>query len=165
MPFSSTSIIHIVSAMITPAILILSAGNLVSSTLTRLARVVDRARTLLERAQDLYAEGKPDDAKLIEKWLWTYNRRVSLTERALTLYYTAILLFIASSLSIAVNNFLADRFEWMTLTFVLLGGLVLTLGTAALVLETNLAVGTLRNEINLGLKKAGSREPSPMEEI
>ena len=39
----------IVSAMITPAILILAAGSLVSSTLVRLGRIVDQTRVLVDR--------------------------------------------------------------------------------------------------------------------
>jgi hypothetical protein len=148
---TSTSVLRIVSAMITPAILMLAAGSLVNSTLTRLARVVDRARVIIDRVSQLYADGKDDLAREEEAWLWTYNRRVALAERALTFYYAAILFFIGTSLAIALNSVGLERLPWVAIVLVVLGVIFLSLGTAALVLETNLAVGTLRREISLSL--------------
>ena len=44
----------IISAMITPALLILASGSLIATALVRLARVVDRVRKLAETAVPAY---------------------------------------------------------------------------------------------------------------
>ncbi|MGH7755308.1 MAG: DUF2721 domain-containing protein [Vulcanimicrobiaceae bacterium] len=144
---SGTSFLRIISAMITPAILILAAGSLVSSTLTRLARVVDRARALLDRIEAHEDVGDAKRAALLRGWLAAYLRRSGFAERALTLYYVAIGLFVAASLAITIDDLTQGEVPWLSLALVVLGATVLFAGTAMLVVETNLATGQLRSEI------------------
>lgn len=141
-------LLRVISAMITPAILILATGSLVASTLSRLSRTGDRARALLDRLVELRAAGDSVQAQLYARWLLTYRRRSGLTERALTCFYTAIFLFVASSLAIALDEFTKDRLPWLSLVLVLGGSMLLFAGVAALVLETNMATGQLRHEID-----------------
>ena len=145
------SVLGVISAMITPAILILGTGSLVASTLTRLSRVVDRARMLL--AQTLEARERGDElaARTFARWLRLYRRRSFLAERALTLYYAAIFLFVVASLTIAVEDVTHVRVPWVSLALVLLGACVLCVGTGFLVIETNIAAGMLRAEIDHAL--------------
>ncbi len=143
-----SAFLSIISAMITPAILILASGSLVSSTLTRLARIVDRARLLLDRLSDVRAGGdRPADERLITGWLTGYQQRAALTERALTMLYVAIGLFVAGSLAITIDSLTHDAVPWLSLALVVTGAIFLFSGTAALVIETNIATGTLRSEI------------------
>jgi hypothetical protein len=144
---NESTLLGIVSAMITPAILILAAGSLVNSTLTRMNRITDRARALLERIIELREAGDDVSAETNTRWLRNYQRRSSLTERALGSYYLAIFLFIAASLAIAIDTFTRDKIPWVALSLVLTGATALFTGTAALVIEANVAAGTLRDEI------------------
>jgi hypothetical protein len=144
---AGSSFLAIISASLTPAILILAAGSLVNSTLTRIARVVDRARTLIERIGVLRAAGDEDGVRVLTGWLRTYARRSSFAERALSSYYSAIGLFVAASLAITADTILHDAVPWLSLVLVVAGALLLFIGTAALVIETNLATGMLRAEI------------------
>jgi hypothetical protein len=141
------SLFGIVSAMITPAILILATGSLVASTLTRLARVVDRARTLIERVEVERARGDEAAARRTLVQLAGYKRRSMLVDRALRFFYWAIGLFIASSLAIAIDKALRDAIAWAVVALVILGAMALLLGAASLILETGLAAGVLRSEI------------------
>jgi len=138
-------------AMITPAILILATGSLVTSTITRLNRAGDRARSLLADLTVLRASG--DDAKisLYTTWLINYRRRSAIIERALPLFYIAIFLFVGTSLGIAIDDLLKDQVPWLSLVLVLGGALLLFAGTAGLVLETQLATGQLRSEIEASM--------------
>ncbi|HEY4439667.1 MAG TPA: DUF2721 domain-containing protein [Candidatus Elarobacter sp.] len=145
--FSLPSVLGVISAMITPAILILATGSLVASTLTRLARVVDRARQLLEDIIQRRRSGEAEQAAIYARWLRLYQRRAAFAERALQLYYVAIFLFVLSSLSIAAEHFTRALIPWFSLSLVLLGAAALCAGTAALVIETNIATGMLRAEI------------------
>jgi hypothetical protein len=73
----------IISAMITPALLILASGSLIATALVRLARVVDRVRRLSE-TRDAPAAGE----------LHRHERRALLAERAVRLYYCAVVCFV-----------------------------------------------------------------------
>jgi hypothetical protein len=139
----------IISAMITPAILILASGNLVSSTLTRLGRIVDRARALGDHlavhgsAMTVTASAEPTEI------LRNYRRRSIYVARALSAYYAAIGFFIVTSLTIALDNFMQSLVPWLAVALTVVGVLLLLLGTLALVIETNLASGMLGRELDV----------------
>lgn len=147
-PSSGSSSLRLISTMITPAILILATGSLVSSTLVRLARIVDRSRLMLADIERYAAAGDTVRAGLCRGWLPSYVKRVSFVERALSLYYIAIGLFVAGSLAIAVDDLTKDSVPWLSLVLVVCGALALFTGTAMLVIETHLAAGQLRHEID-----------------
>lgn len=145
---SGTAFLRIISAMITPAILILAAGSLVASTLTRPARIVDRARDLLDHIEEKRKTGDEGRVQTLTSWLWAYARRASLAERALTLFYIAIGSFVAASLAITIDSLTGDAIPWLSLALVVIGAGLLFAGTATLVIETNIATGQLRSEID-----------------
>ncbi len=137
----------IVTAMITPAILILAAGSLVSSTLVRLGRVVDQTRALILQGQALRAQGKVQAVLIIEDRMQRQLRRAELARNALWGYYLAIVLFLVSSVMIALTQLMHVRFSWIGPSMVLLGGFVLIVATAQLVIEVGLGAGSLREEV------------------
>ena len=57
----------VLTAMITPAVLISACGALIFSTSTRLGRVIDRTRILSERFQELAAHPEKDDMRSEER--------------------------------------------------------------------------------------------------
>ena len=143
-----SSFLNIISASLTPAILILATGSLVNSTLTRLARIVDRARILIEQVGVLRQAGDEEGVRQTALWLQMYARRSALAERALTLYYGAIGLFVAACLAIMIDSLTHDAVPWLSLLLVVVGAICLFIGTATLVIETNMATGLLREEID-----------------
>jgi hypothetical protein len=136
----------VVSAMIAPAILILAAGSLVSSTLVRLGRVVDQTRTLIQRGEELRRTGNSVALAVVDRRIDRQLRRAELTRRALGGYYLAIGLFLLASLIIAITELLHVAL-WLGPLIIILGGAVLIGATSALVFEVNLSAGTLREEI------------------
>lgn len=140
--------------MITPAILILAAGSLVNSTLTRIARIVDRARTLITQGSLCRANGDELGAQRALDWLVMYRRRAALAERALTMFYAAIGMFVGGSLAITIDTFTQGAFPWLPITLVIFGASFLFIGTLALVIETHLGAGVLRREIREGIAEA-----------
>lgn len=56
--------LSVLTAMVTPVVLILASTSLVSATSTRLSRAIDRTRTLSERITDL---AKQDDRTLLDE--------------------------------------------------------------------------------------------------
>jgi uncharacterized protein DUF2721 len=151
-PFASHSTIPalaIISAMITPAILILASGNLVSSTLQRLSRIVDRARVLTNRLEEHRAAGSQPQIAALTEILRVYRRRSLFVGRALSAYYAAIGFFIITSLTIALDNFMQTLVPWLAVVLTVIGVLLLLLGTIALVVETNLASSMLARELDI----------------
>jgi hypothetical protein len=148
-PSASSPFLAVISAMITPAILILATGSLVSSTLIRVGRIVDRARILMDQVAEFRSGGDETRATITIGWLLQYRRRAALVERALTLYYSAIGVFVAGSLAISIDNLTHDAIPWLSLFLVVIGAIFLFAGTLALVIETNMATGGLRREIDL----------------
>lgn len=148
----ANGVLAIISAMITPAILILATGSLVASTLTRLGRIVDRARALLRDIAEFRKNGDVVSATHSEFWLLSYRRRSAFAERALTIYYFAIFLFVAASLAIAIDDLTRGIVPWLALSLTVTGAFCLFAGTAALVFETNIATGQIRLEIEAALR-------------
>jgi hypothetical protein len=154
-PFSSahsTAYLPVISAMITPAMLILAAGSLVNSTLMRLARIVDRTRVLIDTVAACRARNDCVEVETALSWFPLYQRRVFLVERALTLFHTAIGMFVACSLSITIDHFIPNAPPLPTILLVVTGAILLLIGTVTLVVETHVAAGSLRREIEIVLK-------------
>ena len=145
-PLAAGSSLTIVSAMITPAILILAAGSLVNTTLVRLGRAVDRSRWLIERGDEYHASGNRNAMRVTEERLERQLKRAEYSRLALSGYYVAIALFLVSSLAIAINQLVGDPFPMIGPAIVILGGIVLLMSTAAVVFEVNISAGTLREE-------------------
>jgi hypothetical protein len=100
----------VLTAMITPAILILAAGTLLTSTSNRLGRVVDRVRVLSESFEDLET-GEPKTAFIEERRRHIFLQLGKLTSRArllqlsMTFYYLALAAFVATSVIIGLLAF------------------------------------------------------------
>jgi hypothetical protein len=135
--------------MITPAILILATGNLVASTLTRLGRITDRARVLIQLRRDYRLHEDFQGASAYDGLLRGYVRRAWLVERALSAYYLAIGLFVAASLAIAFDAAVHNALPWLASSFVVAGAILLLIGTLLVFLETSKAYNLLRFEFNV----------------
>src|SRR5690349_8669830 len=86
--------LEVLSAMITPAVLISASGTLVLSTSVRLARIVDRVRALSRSLEESFA-GAPEAVLAarrdeIQQQLGLQTRRGRLIQRALTSFYVAL---------------------------------------------------------------------------
>jgi hypothetical protein len=139
--------LQVVSAMITPAILILAAGSLVASTLVRLGRIVDNIRALIARGQEMREAGNENAVLIVDQMLHVLLRRNDLARTALICYYTAISLFLLSTLVIGFTLLLHSKLDWVGPAIVMLGGICLFAGSAALVVEVNVSSGTTRQEV------------------
>ena len=63
----------VLTAMITPAVLISACGALIFSTSTRMGRVVDRVRSLSERFEKL-AQSTEKDELFEERWALIFSQ-------------------------------------------------------------------------------------------
>ncbi len=148
-----SSSVEVLTAMITPAVLISASGTMILSTSTRLGRVVDRVRSLSDRLQSL----PDDDGKidlLEEKRAMIFDQldkltsRSRLLQRALTAFYLAVGIFVATSVAIGVVSFFSSRFAIIPVAFGLIGGFFLFYGSMLLVFEARLALSTTHAEMD-----------------
>jgi hypothetical protein len=143
----------VLTAMITPAVLISACGALIFSTSTRLGRVIDRVRTLSDRFQQMMASPEKDDMfeerqLLIFQQLDRQTSRARLIQRAMTAFYTALGVFVASSVAIAVVSAAARNFTWIAVVLGLLGSLFMLYGSVLLIVESRMALGAIMSEMD-----------------
>jgi hypothetical protein len=142
-----------IAAMITPALLLLGSASLVASALMRMARVVDRARVLISIAHEgaLDKIGITTDQML--SWLQSHEQRARYAERSITLLYSAIVVFILTCLSIALDRALGGALNGLPVMLAVAGTLLLLAGGAYMVAESRLSGAQIRAEIQLAVHK------------
>lgn len=160
--------LEILSAMITPAVLISAGGTLVLSTSVRLARVVDRVRTLSHALEEIF--NSPEDPLVaarrahVEGQLELQTRRGRLVQRALTSFYVGLCVFVGTTISIAVSAF-APAVSWAPTWLGIFGMITVFYGCVLLVRETRLALVSVDREMSfvMGLRsryEAAGRPPA-----
>jgi hypothetical protein len=147
-PQNPLSGLGVISSLVAPALLILAVASLVGSTLSRIARIGDRARKIMATLETFRAAQNNEGIRFCRGLLVLYRHRSRLAELALSAYYLSIGLLVAGSLAIALDRFLRGPLPWLASTITVAGALVLLLGTLLLFLETRMAAGALRNEID-----------------
>ena len=87
--------VSILTAMISPVVVISACGTLIFSTATRLSRIVDRVRVLGQEMERLPAAGGSSDAHRAElmRQLGSRAQRGRLIQRSLASLYVALGLF------------------------------------------------------------------------
>jgi hypothetical protein len=155
-----TASVAVLTAMITPAVLISASGTMILSTSTRLGRVVDRVRQLSGRLRRLAREDVEVDF-LEEERVMLYDQldkltsRSRLLQRALTTFYLAVGVFVASSVAIGGVAFFSarglsngTRGAWLPVIMGLVGALFLFYGSMLLIFEARLALSATHSEMD-----------------
>lgn len=143
----------VLTAMITPAVLISACGALIFSTSTRLGRVIDRTRALSERFQELAAHPEKDEMfeerrQLIFTQLDRQTSRARLIQRAMAAYYTALGTFVASTVAIAIFSAAARNFTWIAVLLGVIGTLYMLYGSVLLIVESRMALSAIMTEMD-----------------
>ncbi len=147
--------LNILSAMITPAVLISACGTLVFSTSTRLGRIVDRvrdlSRTIEELSKDEHQMDFPEERLAeVERQLFIHARRSRLIQQSVTSFYIALSLFVAAMVAI---GFVAvfKQAAWTPNLLGIVGTLFLFYGSVTLIGETRLALRAVNSEMEFTL--------------
>ena len=152
-----TASLGVLTAMITPAVLISASGTLILSTSTRLGRVVDRVRALSDRLRQLAANDEQpeffeEERAMLYDQLDKLTSRSRLLQRALTTFYLAVGVFVATSVAIGgVAFFYARGFArgaWVPVVMGLIGAVFLFYGSMLAVFEARLALSTTHAEMD-----------------
>lgn len=166
-----SSAVSILTAMITPAVLISACGTLILSTSTRLGRVVDRVRALLDDFEEL-AHSQEGGMELFEDrravifdQLDKLTSRARLLQRCMTIFYVALGIFVATSVCIglaAVTD--VRRYGWLAVATGLVGALFLLWGSVLLIFEARLAFATIQMEMDFIWRLGRTLAPSHLVE-
>ncbi|OLE53749.1 MAG: hypothetical protein AUG51_11635 [Acidobacteria bacterium 13_1_20CM_3_53_8] len=148
-----SSALAVLSAMITPAVLISACGTMILSTSVRLGRVVDRVRTLSDKLEELAKAGKDvelyDERRgVIFEQLDKLTSRARILQRSMVVFYTALGVFVATSVAIGVVAISGARYYWIPVVTGLLGASFLFYGSMLLIFEARLALSTIHIEMD-----------------
>lgn len=147
----------VLTAMITPAVLISACGSLLLSTSTRLGRVVDRVRVLVAKFEELERDTTPDALRperrqLIFGQLQRQSVRARLLQRAMVVFYMALGTFVLCSVAIAVLAVVARNFTWTGVGLGIAGAIFMLYGSVLLVIESRMALGAIVSELDFVAK-------------
>lgn len=147
-----SSALAILTAMITPAVLVTACGTLILSTSNRLGRVVNRIRDLADDLDEL-ASAPQGVTLLKERRAMIFTQLEKLMQRARTLQmtlralYLSVCLFISASVAIGIVGVTHSRYTWVPVVMGIFGASFLFFGSVMLITEARLAMGTLRAEM------------------
>lgn len=122
--FSSS--LAVLSAMITPAVLISACGTMILSTSTRLGRVVDRVRALSDRLEELAHAGTQvelfeERRAMIFVQLDKLTSRARILQRSMVTFYWALGIFVSTSVAIGFVAVSGSRYEFVPVVMRLVG--------------------------------------------
>jgi len=160
---SLSSALQILSAMITPAVLIMACGSLVMTTSSRLIRCVDRVRDFTAEIDALDEAGSKNQPRY-EMLLFQLERtaqRARLLQRALSRLYAAIGMFIATSVSLGALALLDLHVAWVSLLLGFIGAGLLFSASVMLIIESRIALALTYAEMDFVLKKHGRAAAAP----
>lgn len=159
--------VTVLSAMITPAVLIAACGSLTISTANRLARAIERSRELSQQFEAL-ARSDADDvdgrgAMLFDQLRRT-TRRARFLQRAMTRIYLAISVFVATSVAIGIVAVTSQAYAWIPILLGLAGAGLLFQASVLLIIESRIQMNAVRNEMKFTWEAGRQVAPSELVE-
>lgn len=150
-PGDLATVLGVLSAMITPAVLILASGSLILTTSNRLTRVVDRVREMVVDIEALDAaptEHAEEKRTLLFAQLDRSTRRARLLQHAMTRLYSALAIFIATSVSIGAVALSGLHVGGLPLVLGFFGAGLMFWASIILIFESRLALQTTYAEMD-----------------
>ena len=150
-PGESLGHYQILTSMLAPALLMAATGSLLVSANNRLARVVDRLRSLVAA---WHSTAQPRLAGL-ELQIARHRRRSRYVLHACVMLYCAVGAFVGTSLALAVDAYSGFRVALLPTILAVVGVLCLLAASIYLGLEVSLAVRSFDEELDLELERRG----------
>ena len=165
----TASAIAVLTAMITPAVLISACGSMILSTSARLGRVVDRVRALSDRLEGMTDEDRQttdvtERQAVIFQQLDKLTSRARILQRCMVTFYLSLGSFVATSVAIGIVGFAStQRYSIIPVALGILGACFLFYGSVLLILEARLALSTIHHEMDFIWQR--SKEVAPAEVV
>ena len=162
-----SSALTVLSAMITPAVLISACGSLLIATSNRLIRVVDRTRELSDKFTELTRV--PEDTEFLDEQrsmlfdqLNKATFRARMLQRSMTRLYSALGVFVATSVAIGVVALSGVRYAWIPILLGLSGAALLFWASVLLIIESRVALVAINSEMDFVWKLGQRHAPSEL---
>lgn len=157
-PFGEISAaVAALSAMLTPALLILATGSILGTTSGRLGRVIDRVRQLASRLEAL-GESPGDDAlaeerrRHIEFLMNNAASRTRVLQRAMAWLYLSVAGFVMTSVAIGILELSGIDLGWLALLLGLVSAALLLGASFLLLRESRIALVSVGEEMDFVLR-------------
>ena len=136
------STLGVLTAMITPAVMILATSSLILTTTNRLIRNTDRVREMLPEFETLARSAQPDESKMTMLFddLGRATVRARLGQQALAQLYLGLGAFVATSIALGAVTFTRLDAGWMPLLFGAIGVILLFSASILLIFESRIAL-------------------------
>src|SRR6185295_1020716 len=139
----TSSAVAVLTAMITPAVLISACGSMILSTSSRLGRVVDRVRALSDKLEELARKNAGETKErqgVIFAQLDMLTSRARILQRSMVVFYLATGLFVATSVAIGLVGFASNqRYNLIPVILGIGGACFLFYGSILMIFEARLA--------------------------
>lgn len=140
---------QILASMLAPALLMAATGSLLVSANNRLARVVDRLRSLVA-ARDRVKESRRASHDM---QIARHRRRSRYVLHACVMLYCAVGGFVGTSLALAVDAYSGFQVAALPTVLAVAGVLCLLAASVYLGLEVSLAVRSFDEELDLEMER------------
>ncbi len=160
--------LKVLSAMITPVVLILATGQLILTTSQRLARSIERARKLSDQFEELVRKEEDqinaEKKELLYQLLYRAAYRSRKLQHTISLLYVALSTFVATSISIGLLEALGILTLWVPVVLGIFGTVFLFYATILLIAETRIALAAVDVEMNYLVRNFRRDIPKTAEE-
>lgn len=158
--------ISVLSAMITPAVLISACGSLILATSDRLTKAVTRTReissALIPRAVDQRAEVREEERRMLYVQLDYVTTRSRLLQRALSRLYAALAFFVGTSVTIGLVAITSSDFTLVPIVLGLCGAGLLLYAAFLLIKESRFALAAVNDEMDFMWKLGRTYGPEDL---
>jgi VIT1/CCC1 family predicted Fe2+/Mn2+ transporter len=160
--------ISVLSAMITPAVLISACGSLILATSDRLSKAVMRTReissALIPRANDQRSDGREEERRMLFTQLDFATTRSRLLQRALSRLYAALGFFVGTSVTIGLVAVTSSAFTLIPIVLGLCGAALLLYAAFLLIKESRFALAAVNEEMDFVWKRGKEFGPPDLVE-
>lgn len=154
--------ISILSAVITPVVLISASALLTLSTANRMSRVLERARSISGIFEELEDLGPRDEREERLSLLLTQfkraKKRSELLSRALGSQYASISAFVATSVAIGAATIWPTFPAILVVLFGFAGIMLLFYSSVLLIIDSRIGLAALHDEMDFIMRLARGKE-------
>jgi hypothetical protein len=143
-------VISLLTAMITPAVLIMACGQLSLTTSQRLSRSISRTRTIYNELMDIKSgkrEATVEEKIKLHLMITQTTKRSILLQKVMSMLYIALLFFVSTSLLTGIFEIMDWVRHWVLITVPIIGAIALFSASILLIMETRLALLSVENEM------------------
>lgn len=150
-----SSSIGVLTAMLTPAVLIMVCGSLILATSQRLSRLMERTRKLFEQHRTALRKGGEsisdlhEEREMLRRLLPLMIKRVRFLQIGLTSLYLALTFFVLTSVLIGVFEISGLQYPWIPLAIGMIGAGFLFHSTLMLLSETRIGIKAVYFEMDI----------------